>query len=111
MWKYKKLSKAQTWKKSSIRWYFRAWLGNLGKKITDLVIPLATDVSSGLVSNLASNATNQDEQKITGKRAARGGKKFTLFISNDDINDIIKVIKSLENPGVLIDRVTKTAKH
>ena len=38
------------------------------------------------------------------------GKVFTLFISNEDINDIIKIIKS-ENPGVLVDRVTKPVKH
>ena len=40
----------------------------------------------------------------------RAGKGFTLFISNEDINDFIKVIKSLEDSGVLIDRVTETVK-
>ena len=35
------------------------------------------------------------------------GKTFTLFISNEDMNDIIKIIKSLEDPGVLIDGVTE----
>ena len=34
-------------------------------------------------------------------------KWFTLFISNGDMNDI-KIIKSLEDSGVLIDRVTET---
>ena len=37
----------------------------------------------------------------------RVGKTFTLFISNEDINDIIKIITSLEDPGVLIDGVTE----
>ena len=46
-----------------------------------------------------------------GKEAVRVGKVFTLFISNDDMNDIIKVIKPLENPCVLIDWVTETVKH
>ena len=41
----------------------------------------------------------------------RAGKGFTLFISNKDINDIIKVIQSLEDSGVLSDRVTETVKH
>ena len=36
----------------------------------------------------------------------RAGKGFTLFISNGDINDIIKIIKTLQDLGVLIDRVT-----
>ena len=37
----------------------------------------------------------------------RSEKVFTLFISNEDINDIIKIIKS----GVLTDGVTETVKH
>ena len=41
-------------------------------------------------------------------RARRG---FTLFISNEDLNDIIKIIKSVEDSGVLIDGVTETVKH
>ena len=40
----------------------------------------------------------------------RAGKGFTLFISNEDMN-IIKIIKSLEVSGVLIDVVTETVKH
>ena len=33
-----------------------------------------------------------------------------MFISNEDMNDIIKIIKSLEDSGVLIDGVTETVK-
>ena len=39
------------------------------------------------------------------------GRGFTLFISNEDINDITKIIKSLEDSGVIIDGVTETVKH
>ena len=39
------------------------------------------------------------------------GKVFTLFISNGDMNDIIKIIKSLKDSVVLIDGVTETVKH
>ena len=39
------------------------------------------------------------------------GKGFNLFIPNEDINDIIKIIKSLEDLGILIDRVTEAVKH
>ena len=41
----------------------------------------------------------------------RAGKGFTLFILNNDMSEIIKIIKSLEDSGVLIDRVTETVKH
>ena len=60
---------------------FGSWLGNLGKKvIRDLAIPLARDNLPGLVSNLASNAINKFERKISGKGAVRAGKGFTLFV-------------------------------
>ena len=39
------------------------------------------------------------------------GKRFTLIILNEDMNDIIKIMKSLENSGALIDRVTETVNH
>ena len=38
-------------------------------------------------------------------------KKIILFILNEDINDNIKIIKSLEDSGVLIDGITETVKH
>ena len=41
----------------------------------------------------------------------RAGKRFTLFISNEDMNDIIQINKSLGDSGVLIDGVTETVKH
>ena len=82
-------------------------LGNLGKTArANIVIPLARDNLPGLVSNLTSSAINKFDKKISEKGAARGGKGFTLFILNEDKNDIIKIIKSLEDLGVLIDGVT-----
>ena len=36
---------------------------------------------------------------------------FTLFVSREDMNDIIKIIKSLEDSGLLIDGITETVKH
>ena len=48
------------------------------------------------MSNLNSNAINKFERKISRKGALRAGKGFTLFISDEDMNDIVKIIKSLE---------------
>ena len=108
---YIKLSKAQISKIIQSGASFGSVLGNLGKKaLTKIVIPLARDNLPGLVSNLTSNAINKFERKISGKGAVRAGKGFTLFISNEDMNDIIKIIKSLEDSGVLIDGVTETVK-
>ena len=92
-----KFTKAQISKIIQSSGFLRNMLGNLGKKvITDLAVPLARDDLSELVSNLETNAINKLKRKINGKRAVRTGQGFTLFIMNEEINDIIKIIKSLE---------------
>ena len=66
----------------------------------------------GLVSNKASNAVlnaiNKFERRISGKGAERAGKGFTELISNEEI---IEIVKSLEDSKVLIDGVTEAVKH
>ena len=76
-----------------------------------IAISLARDDLPGLVSNLTSNAINKSERKINGKGAVRAWKGLTLFILNEDANDIIKIIKLLGDSGVLVDEVTETVKH
>ena len=71
----------------------------------------ARDNLSGLRSNIPSNVINKFERKIAGKGAVRTWKEFALFISNEDMNDIIKVIKSLEDLNVLTDGITETVKN
>ena len=41
----------------------------------------------------------------------RTGKTLTLFVSNKDMNDIIQIIDSLEDSGVLMGGVTEAVKH
>ena len=72
---------------------------------------MARENLPGLVINLASNAINKFERKINWKGNVRAGKIFTLFISNEDMNDIIKIIKSLVDSNVLIHGITETVKH
>ena len=38
-------------------------------------------------------------------------KRFTLFVSNEDMYCINKMIKSLDDSGLLIDGATETVKH
>ena len=63
------------------------------------------------MSNLTSSAIKKFDRKISGRGAVRAEKGFTLFISNEDMNDIIKIIESLEDSSVLIDGVSETVKH
>ena len=64
------------------------------KALTNIAITLARDNLLGLVSNLNSSAINKLDRKISEKGAARAGKGFNLLISNEDMNDIIKIKKS-----------------
>ena len=54
------------------------------------------------------SALDKFERKISGRGAVRAGKVFALFISNEDIDDIIKLVESLEIPGLLTDGMTET---
>ena len=63
------------------------------------------------MSNLDSNTLKIFDRNISGKGAARAEKRSTLFISNEDLNDIIKITKSLEDSNDLIDCITETVKH
>ena len=61
-----------------------------------------------MVSTSATGSAVQ--RKMFRKGVVRVGKGITLVISNEDMDDIIKIIKSLENSGVLIDVVNETVK-
>ena len=48
-----------------------------------------------LARNLTLIVINKFERKVSGKKAVRAGKVFALYISKEDTNDIIKIIKPL----------------
>ena len=54
---------------------------------------------------------NTFDRKISGKGTVSERKVFTSFISNEDLNDFIRIIKSLENSDALIDGHTEAVKH
>ena len=87
------------------------WLIKVKKAITNVTTPLARDCLPELVRNLTSNVTNKFERTVSRKRAVKEGERFTLFILNEGMNEIIKIIKSLQDSGVLIDGVTETVKR
>ena len=77
-----KLNKAQISKTIQSSGSFGSCFGNLGKKaLTNIAIPLAKETS---------NVMNKFERKISEKGAVRKVKGFSLFIWNEDLNDIIK---------------------
>ena len=55
----------------------------------------------------AASATNA---AIT-KKVLRSGNHTTLIISNDDMQDLLKIVKSLEHSGLFLDGITETGKN
>ena len=45
------------------------------------------------------------------KKKMLGSGTTTLIISNDEVNDIIKILKSLEDSGVILKNVSETIQH
>ena len=45
------------------------------------------------------------------KKVLGSGNTTTLIISNDEIEDIIKIVKSLEDSGLLLKGVTETVQN
>ena len=51
------------------------------------------------------------QRKVCERGVSRAGKGITLNISSKNNDGFNKIIKSLENPGVLNDGSSKTGKH
>ena len=47
----------------------------------------------------------------SGKKIKGSGNNITLIISNDEINDTIKIVKSLEDSGLLLKGVTEIVQN
>ena len=106
-----KLSKTQLSKMIQSGGFFGRLLGPLLKSglllISNVIKPLAKSllIPSGLTV-AASAADAGIHKKILGS-----GNNITLVISNDEINDIIKIVKSLEDSGLLLKGVTETVQN
>ena len=85
-------------------------LGNVLSKLAGALIkvsmPLAKNVLAPLGLTAAVSAIDGNVKKMM-----LGLGTTTLIISNDEMNDIIKIVKSLENSGVLLKGVSKTIQH
>ena len=78
-------------------------MDNLSKKaLIDLAAPLAKDVLPKLVTKVTLPIVDKFERKIGWQGYVTAGKGFTLFISNEDIDNIIKTVESLKKSSLLI---------
>ena len=51
------------------------------------------------------------KKKMLGSGATKSAGTTTLIISNDEMDDILKIVKSLENSGLLLKGVSETNQH
>ena len=72
----------------------------------NVIKPLAKSVLIPLVLTGASAADAGIHKKIL-----RSGHNTTLIISNDEMEGILKIVKSLENSGILLKGVSETIKY
>ena len=78
------------------------FLGNLLGKLA----PLAKNVLAPLGISAAMSAIDGSI-----KKKMLGSGTTTLIISNDEMDDILKIVKSLENSNVLLKGVSETIQH
>ena len=83
------------------------FLGSLSSKIASplmkIAVPLAKNVLAPLGITAAASAIDAGIQK-----KIHGSGNTALIISNEEMNDLTKIIQALENSNILLKGVTKT---
>ena len=107
-----KLSKTQLSKMIQSGGFLGKLLGPLPKTglplMKSVIKPLAKSVLIPLGLTAAASAADAGiHKKILGS----GHNNTTLIISNDEMDDILKIVKSLEDSGVLLEGVRETIHH
>ena len=99
-----KLSKAQLTKMQ--KGGFLRFLAPLLKSGLPLLKPVIKPLGMLGLTAAASATDAAINKKILGS-----GNHTTLIISNDDMQDLLKIVKSLEDSSLLLDGITETVKN
>ena len=98
-----KLSKAQISKIIQSGGFLGSLLSKLVGPLMKVAIPSAKNVLAPLGITAAASAVNAGiQKKIYGSGAT------TLIISNEKMNNIMKIVQTLEDSNILLKGVTKT---
>lgn len=85
----------------------RALLGKFVVPLMKVAIPLVKNVLAVSVAKGSASALNDAiQRKIFGRVFARAGKEITLVISIENMDGIVRIIKSLKNSNILIGGVS-----
>ena len=101
-----KLSKTQLSKMIQSGGFLENLLGKLGGPLMKVAMPLAKNVLALLGISAAMTAIDGSI-----KKKMLGSGTTTLIISNDEMDDILKIVKSLEDSNVLLKGVSETIQH
>ena len=105
-----KLSKTQIKKIIQSGGLLGKLLSKLAGTLMKVALPLANNVLAPLGLTAAMSAIDGSiQKKIHGSGATRGA-GVKLIIEQEDMKDIMKIIKALENFGILLKGVSKTIK-
>ena len=101
-----KLSKAQISKIIQSGGFLGTLLSKLAGTLMKLANPIAKNVLTSLGLTTAMSAIDGSIQKKT-----YGSGTTILIISNEEMNDITKIVQALEDSNILLKGVTKTIKN
>ena len=101
-----KLSKAQISKIIQSGGFLGSLLSKLAGPLIKVAVPLAKNVLAPLGITAAASATDAGIQK-----KIHGSGTTTLIISNEEMNDLMKIIQALEDFSILLKEVTKTIEN
>ena len=101
-----KLSKAQITKIIQSGGFLGSSLSKLAGPLMKVAVPLAKNILVPLGITAAASAIDAVIQK-----KIHGSGTTTLIISNEEMNDVIKLIQSLEDSNTLLKGVTSTIKN
>ena len=73
-------------------------------------LPLLKSVVKPLGMLYLTGATSATDAAINKTNLGSGG-HTPLIISNDDMQDLLKIVKSIEDSGMLVDGITETIKN
>ena len=106
-----KLSKAQIKKIIQSGRFLGNLLSKLSGPLMKVALPLAKNVLAPLGLTAAMPAIDGSIQKTIHGSGATKGAGVKLVIEQEDMKDIMKIIKALENSGILLKGVSKTIKN
>ena len=105
-----KLSKAQISKIIQSGGFLGSLLSKLAGPLMKVAVPWAKNILAPLGITAAASAIDAGIQK-KNKKKKHGSGTTTLIISNEEMNDIMKITQALEHSSILLKGVLSTIKN